>query len=350
MFKIPPRLGTIVVKMVMKMVVAQAADDTRAAAGERKIMLRNRFNAANRTLAAAVVATAMMVAIPTAGHTQSVVVMVNGEPITALDIEQRTKFVLMSTHKEPPRQDVINDIVDEILEIDEGKKFGIEVPKSDVEDAYANVGTRMGVDKQKLDEILTKGGASPDTLKHRLKAEYAWNALIRGRYKSSLQVADTDVEAQLELHKPEDKNEVGYEYSLRPILLVVPRGSPDATFEARKKDADALRVRFDSCASGIPFARALREVAVRDPITKYSADLLPALRDILDKTDMGHLTPPEQTAEGIQMFALCDKKETKTDTPGKRQMRDELTQQKFGAQAKRYLAEIRRSAMIEYKQ
>jgi peptidyl-prolyl cis-trans isomerase SurA len=245
---------------------------------------------------------------------------------------------------------VINDLVDEILEIDEGKKFGIEVPKSDVEDAYANVGTRMGVDKQKLDEILTKGGASPDTLKHRLKAEYAWNALIRGRYKSSLQVADTDVEAQLELHKPEDKNEVGYEYSLRPILLVVPRGSPDATFEARKKDADALRVRFDSCASGIPFARALREVAVRDPITKYSADLLPALRDILDKTDMGHLTPPEQTAEGIQMFALCDKKETKTDTPGKRQMRDELTQQKFGAQAKRYLTEIRRSAMIEYKQ
>ena len=313
-------------------------------------MLRNWVNAANRTLATAIVSVAMAVAIPAIGHAQSVVVMVNGEPITALDIEQRTKFVLMSTHKEPSRQEVINDIVDEILEIDEGKKFGIDVPKSDVEDAYANVGTRMGVDKQKLDEILTKGGASPDTLKHRLKAEYAWNALIRGRYKSSLQVADTDVEAQLELHKPEDKNEVGYEYSLRPILLVVPRGSPDAVFEARKKDADALRVRFDSCASGIPFARALREVAVRDPMTKYSADLLPALRDILDKTDMGHLTPPEQTAEGIQMFALCDKRETKSDTPGKKQMRDELTQQKFGAQAKRYLAEIRRSAMIEYKQ
>jgi peptidyl-prolyl cis-trans isomerase SurA len=256
----------------------------------------------------------------------------------------------MSTHKEPARQAVISDLIDEILEIDEGKKFGIEVPKSDIEDAYANVGTRMGVDKQKLDEILTKGGASPDTLKHRLKAEYAWSTLVRGRYKSSLQVADTDVEAQLELHKPQDKNEVGYEYSLRPILLVVPRGSADASFEARKKDAEALRVRFDSCASGIPFARALREVAVRDPITKYSADLLPALRDILDKTDMGHLTPPEQTAEGIQMFALCGKKETKTDTPGKKEMRDELVQQKFGEQAKRYLAEIRRAAMIEYKQ
>jgi peptidyl-prolyl cis-trans isomerase SurA len=329
--------------------MAQAADD-QGLPQERKTMLRNRFNAANGTLAAAIVAVAMIVAIPTVGHAQSVVVMVNGEPITALDIEQRSKFIQMSTHKEPTRQSVISDLIDEILEIDEGKKFGIEVPKSDIEDAYANVGTRMGVDKQKLDEILTKGGASPDTLKHRLKAEYAWTTLVRGRYKSSLQVADTDVEAQLELHKPQDKNEVGYEYSLRPILLVVPRGSADTSFEARKKDAEALRVRFDSCASGIPFARALREVAVRDPITKYSADLLPALRDILDKTDMGHLTPPEQTAEGIQMFALCGKKETKTDTPGKKEMRDELVQQKFGEQAKRYLAEIRRAAMIEYKQ
>ena len=116
-----------------------------------------------------------------------------------------------------------------------------------------------------------------------------------------------------------------------------------------ERDADALRVRFQSCADGIPFTRALREVAVRDPVTKFSADLPPELRDILDKTDVGHLTPPEQTAEGIQMFALCGKKENKSDTPGKKEVRDELFQQKFGAQAKRYLAEIRRAAMIEYK-
>jgi len=94
----------------------------------------------------------------------------------------------------------------------------------------------------------------------------------------------------------------------------------------------------------------LREVAVRDPMIKFSADLPSAQRDILDRTDVGHLSPPEQTSGGIQMFALCTKKETKADTPGKKQMRDEIVQQKFGAQAKRYLAELRRGAMIEYKQ
>ncbi len=312
-------------------------------------MSQNALGALGKVVAAGILATVSVLAMPSAGHSQVVVALVDGEPITALDIEQRSKFMQMSTQKVPARQEVIDALINEILEIREAKKFGIDVPQSEVDESYASVGSRMGVDTQKLNDILTKGGASPETLKHRIRADFAWSALVRGRYKASLEVADTDIEAQLQLHKQDDKNEVGYEYALRPILLVVPRGAPDAAFEARKRDADALRARFASCADGIEFARALREVAVREPITKYSADLLPALRDILDKTDTGHLTPPEQTAEGIQMFALCSKKESKTDTPGRKEVRDEISQQKFGAQAKRYLAELRRSAMIEYK-
>jgi peptidyl-prolyl cis-trans isomerase SurA len=299
--------------------------------------------------AVAMMALAGLLAVPAAGRAQEVVALVDGQPITALDIEQRAKFIQMSTQKAPSRKVVLDGLIDEILEIREAKKFNINVPDAEVDNAFANIGTRMGVDAAKLTQILAKGGASAETLKHRLKAELAWNALVKGRYKSSLEIADSDIEAQLDLHKPEDKNEVGYEYMLRPVLFVVARGSPDTSFEARKKEADALRTRFLTCAEGIPFARALREVAVRDQVIKFSADLPPALRDILDKTDVGHLTPPEQTAEGVQMFALCSKKENKTETPGRREVRDEMFQQKFSAQAKRYLAQIRREAMIEYK-
>jgi len=313
------------------------------------MMSQNPFRAPGRAIAAAVLAAASMLAVPAIGHSQEVVVLVDGEPITSLDIEQRTKFIQMSTNKIPARQEVLDGLIDEILEIREAKRFSIEVPNSEVDTAFSNVGSRMGADSQKLTQILAKGGASEGTLKHRLRAELAWTALIRGRFKASLEIADSDVEAELELHKPQDRNEMGYEYMLRPIVLVVPRDSPDAAFEARKRDADALRARFQTCADGIAFARALREVAVRDPVVKFSADLPQELRDILDKTDIGHLTPPDQTAEGVQMFALCSKKETKSDTPGKKEVRDQMFQQKFGAQAKRYLAEIRREAMIEYK-
>ena len=54
-------------------------------------------------------------------------------------------------------------------------------------------------------------------------------------------------------------------------------------------------------------------------------------------------------AEGVQMFAVCSKKESKADAPGIKQIRDEMFEKKFGVRAKRYLADLRRSAMIEYK-
>ena len=54
-------------------------------------------------------------------HAQSVVVMVNGDPITSLDVEQRMKLIQISTHKTPSRQQVISDLIDEKLEIKEAK-------------------------------------------------------------------------------------------------------------------------------------------------------------------------------------------------------------------------------------
>jgi peptidyl-prolyl cis-trans isomerase SurA len=299
-------------------------------------------------VAAALAALAMLAMTPVA-RAQEVVVLVDGVPITQLDVDHRAKFLEMSTHKAPTRQEATDSLIDEILELREAQRYGLEPKDSDVNDAFNSIATNMGVDAQKLAQILTNGGASEDTLKQRLRAQIIWNALVRGRFKVSLEIPDSDVEAELQLHKSDQKDQVGYEYIMRPVLFVVPHGSADAAYEARRKDADALRVRFQNCADGIPFALGLPEVAVRDPVNKSSADLPQALRDILDKTDVGHLTPAEQTAEGIQMFAVCSKKESKTDSPVLKQMRDQLFEQKFGAKAKSYLADLRRQAMIEYK-
>ena len=302
-----------------------------------------------RALGAALFMIAIIATISVPVRAQQIVLLVNGSPITDLDIAHREKFMEMSNHKKPTRQEAINTLVDETLELKEGARYGIEPSDGEVQSAYDSVAQGMGVDTQKLTQMLTSGGASADTLKHRLKAQIAWSGLVRGRYKVSLEIADKDVEAELQLHQPADNAQVGYEYIFRPIVLVVPRGAPDAAFEARKRDADALRGRFANCTDGIPFARGLPEVAVRDPVNKSSADLPPPLRAILDNIEVGHLTPPEQTAEGIEMFAVCSKKESKTEAPGLKEVRDKIFEKKFGAKANRYLADLRRQAMIEYK-
>lgn len=317
--------------------------------GERKLMRRFPTRAQWEALATVAFAVAILFAVPSLARAQQVVVLVDGQPITELDIEHRAKFIEMSTRKAPTRQEVINNLVDESLELREAKRYSIEPTNADINAQFNSIAHNMGVDGDKLVQMLDSGGASADTLKDRLRAQMAWSALVRGRYKASLEIPDSDVEAQLQLHKSDTPSQVGYEYTVRPVLFVVERGSPDAAFEARKRDADALRARFVNCTDGVSFARGLPEVAVRDTIIKSSADLPQELRDILDKTDIGHLTPPEQTAEGVQMFAVCAKKESKSDAPGLKQIRDEMFEKKFGAKAKHYLDDLRHQALIEYK-
>jgi peptidyl-prolyl cis-trans isomerase SurA len=308
-------------------------------------VIRNR---ARRFFVASMLATALAMLVVSGAHAQQIVALVNGQPITALDVEQRSKFMQMTAKdkKAPPRKEVIDSLIDEILEINEAKRFTLEVSDAQVDEAFANVAKNMGADPQKLSQVLASAGASADTLKRRLRAQMAWTPLVRGRYKASLEIQEGEVEQQL---KPEEKGQVGYEYIMNPVVFIVPRGSPDSAFEARKQDAETLRTRFQSCDSGIRVARSLRDVAVRDQVSKYSADLPQQLRGILDGTPVGHLTPPERTAEGVQMFAVCDKRETKTETPGKRAARDQILQQRFAVKAKRYLQDLRRGAMIEYK-
>ena len=294
-------------------------------------------------------ATAVATTVGSTARAQQIVALVNGQPITALDVEHRSKFIQMSSKKVPPRKEVIDSLIDEILEVNEAKRFTLEVPDSDVDNAFAGVASRMGLDPPKLAQVLANGGASADTLKRRLRAQMVWTPLVRGRYKASLEIGDRDVETQLQQHKPEEKDQVGYEYVLNPVVFIVPRGSPDSAFEARKQDAETLRTRFLSCDSGIRFARGLRDVAVRDQVSKFSADLPQQLRGILDGTPIGHLTPPERMAEGVQMFAVCAKRETKAETPAMRAVREQILQQKFAAKAKSYLEDLRRKAIIEYK-
>ena len=285
---------------------------------------------------------------PSRALAQHVVLVVNGEVITDYDIEQRTKFHTLSNHKTPARQDVIEELIDEKLKVQIGRRYKIELEENDINSSYADMAKRMHLTSDQLTQTLAQGGVDSKTLKARIRADTTWQYIIRGKFQSSLQINEKSVLAEIETQKKNEGDKVGYDYTLRPILFVVPRGNT-ALQEARRKDAEALRARFTSCDSGLPFARSLRDVAIREPITKNSSELAPALRQILDKTEVGHLTAPETTQQGVELFALCEKKETKDETPERREVREKMFSEQFQAKAKNYLRELRRQAMIERK-
>jgi len=282
-------------------------------------------------------------------HAQTVAVMVNGEPITNYDIDQRSKLNFLSTHKTPVRQQVIDELIDEKVKIKEGKKYGVDPTASDVDQSFAAMSSRMRTTPELLAKSLESQGIRPETLKARMKAEMVWTSLIRGRYKESLQVGEKDVAAAVQANGDEKLQTEAFEYQMRPIVLIVPRGSAQAAIEARVKEAESLRTRIQTCDEANSFFKSMPNAAIRETVTKTSADIPAVLREGLDKTPIGHLTAPEVTKQGVEMVALCGRKATTVDTPKKKEIREKMFAEKYEAKSKSYLQEVRKAAMIEYR-
>lgn len=303
-----------------------------------------RTNSICRWLAGAVLLVAVAL-VPTPGRAQ-VVVVVNGAPITNYDIEQRTKLIATSTHHKPTRQEIIQALIDDQLKIAKAKSYGLEVSQKDINKAFNSMADRQHITVKQFIGFLARAGIAPETIKARIKADLTWNELVRGKYQSSLQVGESDVDQALRARNQADV--MGFIYTLYPVTVVIPAGSSQKVIVAKHREADTLRTNFLNCKQGLDYARAMRDVAVREPITRSSGTLAPQLSALLGQMEIGHLTTPDSTAQGLQMFAVCSKKEARIASPAEHELRNQIFAKRFEAESKRFLDEIRKQAMIEY--
>ena len=86
--------------------------------------------------------------------------LVNGDPITNFDIEQRTKLIQVSTQKTPARQEVIEELINEKLKIQLLKRYTIPDVDKDVDNAYANMARRMRQSPKEFADQLAQDRAS----------------------------------------------------------------------------------------------------------------------------------------------------------------------------------------------
>jgi parvulin-like peptidyl-prolyl isomerase len=111
---------------------------------------------------------------------EQIVAVVDGEPITAADVEQRTRFDQLAKHREPSRQEVIEELTDEKLKLQHTRKSGIDVADSEVDAAYARMAKRMNLTPEQLTAALAHAGVDATTLRHRIRADIAWRQYVRG--------------------------------------------------------------------------------------------------------------------------------------------------------------------------
>ena len=126
-------------------------------------------------------AAALFAAVVMAGVASAQDIVVDGETITADDIDQRSRFDQLATHKMPSREQVIDELRAELHDIHEASKLGLIPSASDVDTAYANMAARMHLTADQLTKALVQQGIDARTLKQRIRAD-----IVRQQHLRSL--------------------------------------------------------------------------------------------------------------------------------------------------------------------
>lgn len=273
---------------------------------------------------------------------QAIVASINGDPITDIDIDEQMKM-LRVLRKPATRDAALESLFTDRLKIQESNKFGVNPRDSDISQQIIKVAQEMKIAPDALVGALEHAGVTPDHFKAHFRADMAFGVLVQALNKG---VEASEEQVRTELAKQGGKAAAGTEYTVREIILALPGSATVANLNERAHDAEQLRTRFTDCDSGLPLARAMNDVTVRDPLVKTSAEMSEVLRQLLDKTPTGHLTAPQRSSEGLTMIAVCKKGAAKDDSAARAAISQKILAAHIEADSERRIKELRAKAVI----
>ena len=134
---------------------------------------------------------------------------------------------------------------------------------------------------------------------------------------------------------------------LQQVIFVVPASERSATLAKRKREADAMRARFNGCGTTREFAKGLIDVTVRD-LGRVLAPQLPSdWAEQVKATKVGGATPTRETERGVEFIGICSSREVSDDKAAQMMFQAEGSNDKDADElSKKYVDELRKKATI----
>ena len=270
--------------------------------------------------------------------------VVNDVPITTGDIAHRAAFLRLQ-HK---KGDAAKEMVDQTLRVTEARRLGIRISDAQVEAAYQRFATNNKMPLSKLDGVMAQSGVSKDHFKEFIRAQMAWNQALSARYRSDSgggAVSEQDLVKKM-LEKGGAKPSAT-EYMLQQVIFVVPAAERSATLAKRKREADAMRARFNGCNTTREFAKGLIDVTVRDLGRVLAPQLPPDWAEQIKATKVGGATTTRETDRGVEFIGICSSREVSDDKVAQMVFQSEGSTDKNADElSEKYVEELRKKARI----
>lgn len=280
-----------------------------------------------------------------AGAQSSIRVLVNGDIITSYDIGQRARLLPLFGNKGGEKA-ATEELIDETLKLQEARKRGLRVPDEQVDASFAGMGKDRKLSPKQLASELGRIGIAADSMKRWIKAQMIWQRLVQARVRREGQVKSSDImAAMLEKGGPEDITMT--EYVLQQIIFVVPGGSSKDYVAQRRREAEGFRLRFPGCEGSLAQAKTLKGVVVRDFGRRDSTQLKGPQGDEIKTTELGKTTRPFQSDSGIELVAVCSKRDFKSNAAAVSEIESQLKFEQAKVLGEDYLKELRDAAVIQ---
>jgi len=279
---------------------------------------------------------------------ESVRVTVNATQITDTQISLRAGLMRLERrgNSNSARLKLASDeLISEALMMQEAERLGITITDKQVADAYLNVARNLKISADKLNQVLSANGVNAGTLKDRLRAGLAWQAITQVVVMPRIQVSDLELEEQA---AGELQETLSYDFVLKEVLFINPRGSKTST-SRRTAQANQYRKSFQGCDSAVELSLSYTDAAVINVGRRHATQLPDALANELVGLEVGGITKPRVVDNGVSMLAVCSKTAARDLTFIKSEIRQDVGTEKLKQEADTYLARLKERAVISYR-
>lgn len=277
-------------------------------------------------------------------------VLVNDTPISGYDVEQRTRFLALTSRQKPSealREKATEELISETIQLQEAQKNGISVSESEVNEAVGNLAKKNNITTEKLTAALRQQGVNISTLKQKFKAQLAWRQVVRAKFRNQVSVGNKQIDEALSKRQPEDGGEQKAEFRLQRVRFTLPENPEETTIARRLAEAEQLRGRIRKCGQISNALQRFSGASVESLGRKSADEIVQPTRALLNKAETGRLTPAYVTATGVELYAVCGRRMVDADNSQREKVQRELVGEQFEILARRHLRDLRQEAFIE---
>ena len=283
---------------------------------------------------------------------QSIVVLVNDDPITDYDIEQRERFLAVTTQEQPSpalKKKATDMLIEERLEIQQGRKLGLTPDADSVNKVLAGMAQNNNMSPEQLGTALGQMGVNIKTLRDRIRSQVVWQDVVRKKFRHDVSIGDADVDKALTDTGASDKPKEETTLQLRQVRYEIPTDADQAAIAKQLAAIEAVRAKVQSCSNLSALTKDIKGFKVKTLEDQLPGSLGQPMRTLVLNVKLGQMTPPTLSGSAIEAYAVCGKHAVKGDPEKRQQTEMKLLEQELGIRADGLLRDIRQDAFIEYR-